>query len=892
MSEERWRRVRSLLERARELPRTERAAYLTKACGDDAELRAEIASLIAHGDDSGGILRRSPAESTAGEPPRSPGAERVGAYRIQREIGRGGMGAVYLATRDDDEFERRVALKLLHHGIVSDDIVRRFRNERQILAGIDHPNVAKLYDGGTTGDGLPYLVMEYIEGSRIDEYCDAQKLSIEKRLALFRSVCSAVHFAHQNLVIHRDLKPANILVTAEGEPKLLDFGIAKLLNPELAAATLGTTQADTRLLTPEYASPEQIRGEPITTASDVYALGVLLYRLLTGRSPYRIPGFQLHEIARVICETEPTRPSAAIDEVEEPLDSEGTMRITAASVAGARAVNPERLRRRLKGDLDNIVLMALRKEALRRYSSVEQLSEDIRRFLVGLPVHARRGTSAYRTAKFIGRHKAALGAAAAVLVSLMAFTAFTVRERGRAERAAAKLSAINDFLQEMLGAANPFDGTRHDVKVREVLSNAAGRAEESFESEPEIRAAVQHTIGVAYSRLGLYDEAETQLRSALEFREHTPGNNLSDIADGLQELGRLLHEMGDNDAAEPLLERALAMKRDSGGDEHQGVADSMCDLAQVQWEKGDYGSAESTVREALRLYRRAPGDRQLEIANANVQLAMVLQDKGEREGVELLFRQALEAQVEILGHDHPTVSTTKNNLAAFLREDEEYEVAEPLYRDVLRTDRLVLGEEHPYVAITLNNLALLLYEKGDYEESEELFHEALNLHRKVLGDEHPQIATTLNNLGLLLSRSGDYARAESVQLEAFRMRRKLLGADHPGVGQSLTNLARTQCKMGKHEEAESRFEDSFAILSAGVASDHYWLGESRRAFGVCLTHLGRYPEAEELLNEALDIMKAQFGADHRHTRRAEESLRELYKLWGEPGERDGSWPTG
>ncbi|MGB8509212.1 MAG: protein kinase, partial [Pyrinomonadaceae bacterium] len=394
MTPERWKQVEELFESALARAPGDRSAFLADACSGDASLRQQVETLIHSFEQAGSFIeapamKRALEQTLVDDPALSMSGRRVGSYKLVREIGRGGMGSVYLAVRADDEFQKRVAIKLIKRGMDTDYIVRRFRNERQILASLDHTNIARLLDGGTTDDGLPYFVMEYVEGLPLHHYCDTQKLSVNERLRLFRKVCSAVHFAHQNLIIHRDLKPGNILVTADGTPKLLDFGIAKILNPEIAAHTLDPTTAALRMMTPEYASPEQARGESASVVSDVYTLGVLLYELLTDHRPYRLSNRAPHELARIICEEEPDRPSVVVNliEVFQPYGGE-PVEITPETVARNRSTAPDQLRRQLSGSLDNIVLKALRKEPQRRYQSVEQLSEDISRHLEGLPVSA------------------------------------------------------------------------------------------------------------------------------------------------------------------------------------------------------------------------------------------------------------------------------------------------------------------------------------------------------------------------------------------------------------------------------------------------------------------------------------------------------------------------
>ncbi len=424
MTLERWQQIEELFQLALEREAKERSAFLDEACTGDADLRREVESLLLY-DENASSFMETPAFDAASEllgdnQAESMAGRAIGPYKVTREIGHGGMGAVYLAVRDDDEYQKQVAIKLVKRGMDTDGILRRFRNERQILANLDHQNIAKLLDGGTTDDGLSYFIMDHVEGLPIDVYCDSHKLPTVERLKLFRTVCSAVQYAHHHDVVHRDLKPGNILVTAEGVPKLLDFGIAKVLNPEPPFQTVESTGL--RPMTPDYASPEQVRGGTITPASDVYSLGVLLYELLTGHRPYRVKGRTPQEIERVICEEDPEKPSAAISGIEEAPRADGTTRITLTPelVSATRDGQPEKLRRLLVGDLDNIVLMALRKEPERRYPSVEQFSEDIHRYLEGLPVLARKDTLWYRSAKFIKRNKASvISAALASMVLLL-----------------------------------------------------------------------------------------------------------------------------------------------------------------------------------------------------------------------------------------------------------------------------------------------------------------------------------------------------------------------------------------------------------------------------------------------------------------------------------------
>ena len=524
MTPEQWHQVKEIFHAATELPYEERASFIQQRSSGDLELLHEVKLLLESHDEAEHFIEK-PALVSASEilpalDDHSRSGQSIGQYRVVREIGRGGMGVVLLAVRDDDQFEKRVAIKLLRRGMDTEDLLRRFRNERQILASLEHPHIARLIDGGMTEDGLPYFVLEYVEGEPLDKYCDEHRLPTSDRLQIFGKVCAAVQYAHQNLIVHRDLKPSNILVTSEGEPKLLDFGIAKLLDPKLNAYTISPTATMARLMTPDYASPEQIRGRPITTASDVYSLGVVLYRLLTGHPPYHFADSSPQEIERLVCDTEPERPSTAVSRVKAFTTGESVTRITPESVSKARQEQPDALRRRLRGDLDNIVLKAMRKEPERRYSSAAQLAEDIGRYTEGLPVIARKDTFTYRASKFIGRNKVGAAAAAVVLLAILAGLTTSIWQARVARGERAKAEGVSRFLETMLLASSPtstFRKRKNDASVRDVLDEASKRlASGGLSGQPEVRAQLQRIIGASYISQGQFDLAEQNLTTALE----------------------------------------------------------------------------------------------------------------------------------------------------------------------------------------------------------------------------------------------------------------------------------------------------------------------------------------------------------------------------------------
>ncbi len=645
MTPERWERIKKVFEAALERPPDQRAAFLAEVCAGDDHLRTELESLLSSYEEAGSFIEMpalaAAAESLGEEPGAFEARQRIGPYKLIREIGHGGMGEVYLAVRADEQFQKRVALKLIRHGMNNRDILRRFRQERQILASLDHPNISRLLDGGTSEDGLPYFVMEYIEGLPITDYCDHHKLNTTERLKLFRQVAAAVEYAHQNLVVHRDLKPSNMLVTAEGVVKLLDFGIAKLLNPELSGQTIEPTATALRLMTPEYASPEQVRGESITTASDVYSLGVVLYELLTGHRPFRLKSRAPHEILQIVCEEEPVRPSTAVTRVEVETGSDGTVRatLTPESVSRTREGQPEKLRRRLKGDLDNIVLMALRKEPQRRYTTVNQLSEELRRHLEGEPVAARQSTFGYRAAKLIKRNKIAVTAAALISLTLLGGIVATWwqarvanRERARAERRFNDVRKLaNSFLFEVHDAIEKLPGS---TPARQLVVNRALEYLNNLSSESWDEVSLQLEIATAYRRIG-------------DVQGNPNTGNLGNTAGALESYRKSLAicaKLKDAYPANAEVYRYLAAS-------HVGIADILVVTGKLSEAVENYRQA-LTLNEEL--FAANPGDAHLWIALMRNHLKLGdswgnpnFPNLGEREKALEHFRRVLEIAARV-----------------------------------------------------------------------------------------------------------------------------------------------------------------------------------------------------------------------------------------------------
>jgi serine/threonine-protein kinase len=697
----------------------ERMALLARMRDNDPELAGEVSGLLrlAEQPDS-----RLTPERVLGGPfwidwidgDGVAAGERIGAWRVLRELGRGGMATVFLAERADGAFRHLVALKLLRSvggGAGGEEAVRRFSQERQILATLNHPSIARLLDGGIDEKGRPYIVMEHVEGMPIDRFCEERRLSVEQRLELFKVVARALLFAHRHLIIHRDLKPSNIFVTGGGEVKLLDFGIAKLLEPEIAGQDAAPrTRTVMRLMTPEYASPEQVRGDPATTASDVYQLGLLLYELLTGTRAYRLERATLGEAEKVICTEVPKRPSTVV----------------AAPLA-----------RRLRGDLDDIIEKALRKEPERRYPSPEQMIEDLERHRAGRPVTASRGTHAYRARKFVTRHRLSL-TMALLLASLLIGSALTATiQARRIAREAAATKRVKEILVSVFAAANPGNTKGEALAAEKMLDRGLAQIDAELAGEPEIQAELMSALGDAYNSRGLYGEAIPLLERSLAIRRSLPREDPLAIAKTARSLARNLHFMGRYDDAEPYLREALAIRRRHLGEDSLLISENLTDLGSL------------------------------------------LQSKGNAAAAVPLLRRALAIQTRLTRPDDPGLGTPMRILGQALEDLGDHAAAEQLYRRSIAVLRQGLGPEDPVVAMGQDSLGRLLATQGDLAEADELLTANLALRRRLYGATHPTISVSLLNLGDLRQRQGRHGEARGLFGQASAMARDLLGADHP-----------------------------------------------------------------------------------------------------------------
>lgn len=893
MQTERWHDIDRLFAAVLERPPEERARFLAEAAGGDAELQGAVERLLAADRQAGEFLETPMGFRESAEDEVDGRGRRFGPYTLTRLLGQGGMGAVWEAERDDGQFRRRVAVKILRYGPADGELRHRFLAERQILARLEHPDIARLLDGGTTADGHPFLVLEYVEGLPLDVHCERHGLALEARLALFRRICAAVHFAHQNLLVHRDLKPGNILVTADGDPKLIDFGIAKELAPGAADVQ---TRTGLRVLTPRYASPEQVRGEAVTTASDVYSLGVLLYELLAGVAPYRLDGDSLQELERAVCEQEPRVPS---------------------TVAGGRAGA-----RPLRGDLDAIVLMALRKEPERRYGSALELAADLERWERQEPVKARRDSFGYRTGKFLRRHRWSAAAVAVALAALGSLGIGLVREQARASRERDKAQEALDFLIEVFRESDPYETAGERVTARQILDQGTRRIERELAGQPEVQGALMDAMGRVYLGLGLPGPAEPLVQGALA-RRRAAGDRLAyvasleslaelrreqgryaeaydlyhrvlaqkrrrlgeadpEIAATLGRLGEVCSELQRFEEAEKRLAEALAVARRAPGGGGLSVADALKRLGVLARERARFALADSYFAEALKVERRILGPRDLRVADGLGSLALLRIEQGNLGSAGTLLRDALAVQREKLDGEHPALVESLNNLALVEQYQGRLEAAEKLQREALDKTRRRLGSFHPDVADMVTNLGVTVHRLGQPEPALALYREGLAIRRRVLGEEHIDVAQSLFFIAQVQRVEGRLAEAEETERQGLALARRVLGPEHPKLGYFLVDLGKILLARARPAESEAVLRESLAIRSKALPAGHFDIAWSQSELALCLAAQKRFAEAGELQTAAYQALTAQLPASDVRLQTVHGRLSRLYQAWGKP----------
>ena len=844
---ERWRRVDAILDAVLDLEPAARAARVAEACGSDERLRQEIEELLRAQTASSAFLATPAAEYAA---PLVAAIDReltsrphpwllgrtVGRYRLVRELGEGGMGIVYLAERIDGQFEQQVAIKLAKQGLHGEEARRRFLQERQILARLEHPAIARLLDGGVTDEGTPYFVMERVDGQPVTSYGAAHALPIDARLRLFLEICGAVQYAHRNLIVHRDLKPSNILVDDEGRVKLLDFGIAKLLGD--TESSRESPRTIDRALTPEYAAPEQLSGGSISTSTDVYALGVLLYELLGGHRPYVVADGGVHALERAILEQEPAPPSTRVEKGD--------------------------VRRRLRGDLDRIVLKALQKSPERRYQSAEAFASDVRRHLDGLPVLARGDAFSYRARKFLARHLVGVGVAALLVVTLAGGLVATTWQARRAEREARKAEAVKEFLKTLFSAADPLVAQGREPSVRQLLDAGAGRIETELAGQPDVQSEVAWLIAGVYQSLGEYDRAVPLLRLDLDRRRRLDGPHSLAVAQILRQLADASYEQGRYDEAGAMYRSALDIEREKRGGRTPQVAELLWDLGGVTRNRGDLAGAETLDKDALAIYTATKGDDSAESAGVRESLAIVYNQAARFADAAALERPVLAWRQQHLGPDHPHTLTAGYNLAYYLQALGEFDAAVGLAEDVAARQRRVLGGRHDALATSLRLLARASDGAGRAEAAVGPIAEALAIHSDRFGRDHVQIAHDRVWQALIEAHTGRLAEAERDAREALRIFDAQQGPPRADLPTVYVTLALVLAETGRLDDAEAVVTRTVSDLRARH-QEGLFLGLALDAHSDIARRRGQPARARDLARAALPLVERGLGGDHPST---------------------------
>ncbi|HVE56088.1 MAG TPA: serine/threonine-protein kinase [Pyrinomonadaceae bacterium] len=817
MDENNWQNIKEIFLAALEKDTASRAVFLDEIGANDFALREEIESLLATHEELEDFIEEPAFQISEVFASGANQAEKhFGNYKIINEIGAGGMGAVFLAERDDGEFSQKVAIKIIRQAIAETELINRFKRERQILATLNHPNIAKLLDGGVSADGLPFLAMEFVAGEAITKFAERENLNLEERLKLFLKVCSAVQYAHRNLVVHRDLKPGNILVTREGEPKLLDFGLAKLLDENLSNDT-SQTQTAFRALTPAYASPEQLKNEPITTASDIYSLGVVFYELLTGERPFHFEGKSLDEIIKTVTAFEPPLPSAN---------------------PKSKTRNPK-----LRGDLDNIALTTLRKEPARRYQSVEAFADDIERYLKGLPVSARSNTFKYRASKFIKRHKVGVLAASLIFLSLIGGIIVSVWEAQIARREKEKAERINAFLEQTLKYSDPILSSlrkeRRETTVNDVLDEAARRLDSGeFDNFPEVKSELERTVATTYFGQSKYAQARKHMEQYVILLKGLYGENHPKIIAGSVRWAGLLFAKGEFDEAEKTYRRYLPLLKNEykrGNINTEELADALNNFAYLRRTQGDSKEAESLFRETLELIPQLSVEARNSVATTRSTMASTIADQGRFDEALKTAAEGVEEYRQRGETDSPSYGFALTIYGGFLAEKGEFGNADTSLREAETIFRKFLSPANLWLGDNLRNQAISLYGQGKYSESIEQANTVLKIYDEGFGKYYDNYPTVLIVKGLSLAKIGQIPEGEKILREAVRLRNESL------------------------------------------PKEHFWVAIANSALGECLTMQKRYEEAAPLLAESYENLKNSQGAENPRTQLAKSRLDSLYE---------------
>lgn len=883
MQKKQWRKIEAIIDKAITLSGNERDDYIREVCEGDKRLLTdvyEILKAMEKSEESDFLSSLSSDHeqimtellATSKDYYENWIGKSVGSFEITDILGTGGMSIIFKAERTQGPFSQVVAIKLLQKELQSPETIQRFHIEQEILAGLKHPNIAQLYDGGVTHEGIPYLIMEYIDGISIDEYCNKYRRSIDERLQLFCDVCSAVQHAHSNLIIHRDLKADNILVTSDGVVKVLDFGIAKFLDPTLSEHALLETRPGQKLWTPQYAAPEQVKDQAPTTATDIYALGILLHKLLTDTYPLDLRNKKITEIEQTIIHDVPVKPSEAINRLGNTDE-----------ICSARRMAEDELRKKLSGDLDEVVLKAIRKDPDYRYASVGQFMDDIDRYDQGFPLIAPKDTARYRLSKFVKRHKAVLISIGAVLVltgTIIGYYTYQLRIRTHeAEIGEQKARKTMQVLVGIFRGADPTYQPGKDVTAREVLEKGTAYIRNEIGDQPEIRASLLDAVGGIYKNLGEFEEAGPVLHEALEIRRELYPDKHIDLAGSMHNWADYNMLTGNYDQAIAYFQQAGEMYKSLN--ENRKYALSIMELGWVFYEIGKYHKADSLVAGALEINLQELGPEHPEVARGYHYLGWIQNAMGRYDTSDSLFRQALDIRKNVYDDNHPLTAQTMQSLGRILYNMGKYEAAEQMEKQALAVQRNVLENDHPEVATTLNILGLVKVRQQNYDEAEALFLEAIDIRRRKFGNDHPDVLKSRNDLATVYFYKKDYNRASKEFKKVVEFNKTLLGETHPEIATGLNNLAMTLQRAGRKKEALNHFRESIAIAEQNYDPGHNYLLHFRGNLATLYEEIKQYGDAIRLWTNNFEVSKSNNGLSNRQTKKALQHLVECYQKLGE-----------
>jgi eukaryotic-like serine/threonine-protein kinase len=806
-----WQRIKVIFDAALESDPGEREEFLSRACGPDTALRAEIESLLfAHA--RAGALSQGPMAIDS--PPELHEGDAIGPYRLMRRIGEGGMGQVWLAGQTEP-LQRQVALKLIRSGLFDDSLLQRFEAERQSLAVMEHPAIAKVFDAGLTPAGQPFLVMEYVAGEPITRYCDRNRLTIRDRLDLFARVCDGVQHAHQKAVIHRDLKPANILVIeVDGQPapRIIDFGLASIVKPG-ASAEDATPNAVAG--TPGYMSPEQLSGADLDTRTDVYSLGVVFYELLTGSLPFDTRGWHQEPLSRLASHLEqlPLIPA-----------SRRLSSANAVGISGLRRCNPRQLAHKLAGDLDLITAKALEKDRARRYGTPFELAADIRRFLAYRPIEAHAAGAGYALQKYLRRHRLGTAMAGVLVVVLAAAAVLETVALRRIARERDRATRISDFMVNSFRVADPSEARGNQVTAREILDHAYTQIDPGLDRDPEMQSQMMMVMGEVYENLGLFSRAEALYRKAASIREQRLGPENTGTLLSETSQAWALYRGGKYHDAEQLLNTVLAIRMRRSGENNAETITVMDYLGAVLNDEGHAAEAEKLERKTLAWRMRVYGPGNSETLISMNHLSLALQNLGRLPEAESLDRQQLAGWQRLEGSDSPHVLLASDNLAIILYLEHRLADAESLDRQTLATKRRVLGPDHPETVRSMNTLTAVLTDEGKLQEALPLAQQVLAIRTRELGAEHPLTISAMSNLGEIYTRLGDDSRAQDMLQNAEATAIHALGANSPQANLARYNLACLALRRGQSSEAIRLLRDALnhhlpRWIATGMSTD-------------------------------------------------------------------------